>query len=1005
MEFYSGSDKLGESAGVPYSHLWASVPPGTYWLTAIATDDRGAVSVSAPVEIAVAASACATTTTASPADSAESSAALRVYFGQDRSPHPPFGANQVPRPSDTPISKRAAATFLARLPGIAAESFEGFAPGVSPSQITFGTNQVALSGEQSVLEVADPGSTFNGEFAISGTRGLELVGNSGTGFFRLRFSAPQAAFGFFATDIELNGLNVTLFRTDQSTQDLTVPVRLPQGTAGALFYGVIDPVNPFVEVQLSRAGNLEDSFLFDDLILASPAQLVPEFKWPVLSISDPASLTLAGGLVNQAKFPLSLSQPPTNTVTVEYFTLDGTAKEGAGYLKTNGVVQFAPGQTSALIGVKVLPAGIVADGATFAVQLRNPSNALLGRCEATATIRRPANTPPTISAIPAQQTTRNTPIAAILITIGDLETPVERLVVTAQSSESRLVSQDGLVLAGNGSVRTLTLRPALDQLGSCTIILTVADADGESASAFFQVTVVPMANTPPTVRILQPSARTIFQIGEAIRIEAEPADNEGAIAKVEFLAGTSKLAEIIAAPYVFTWSNATEGDYVITAVAVDQEGAAGRSEPVRIAVSDVCGSAAIIATAGDPSVDLLQEYLYELGIRSSAFDRDEITGGDFAVLGLVIWNDAGTSSLTDSDVALFQQLVSAGKPLYFIGENLPGNVAELSAVSRQQWTELVGLSPMTIGNAPARVEIDRENVGVGGVAAVIADGKVGTVADFDYAFSTQGGIQNASEARTVLAGAGMFDVLVAHEFTAEGGSGRRLTQAFRVTGGSDALSLEQRKKLFQNAVWWLLDCRLCSNLNLRPEGTSLPGEVAAGGSVVYTISIETSGGCEALGVSLTSQLPPSLEFQGASAKRGSWSYADHRVTFTLGRLTRDMTGEHVEIIARPAATGTLTNMISLRSLNESGGALEDNQLQIVTEVTGGLRLAIERAGPGEVRIGLSGPAGRSCVLEASANAVDWQPIADLVTGTAGSFVIEPVSRTAAGRIYRARFQP
>ncbi len=53
VEFYQGDTKVGESTGSPYSVTWAHVPPEKYTLTARARDDRGAIRVSAPVEIFV----------------------------------------------------------------------------------------------------------------------------------------------------------------------------------------------------------------------------------------------------------------------------------------------------------------------------------------------------------------------------------------------------------------------------------------------------------------------------------------------------------------------------------------------------------------------------------------------------------------------------------------------------------------------------------------------------------------------------------------------------------------------------------------------------------------------------------------------------------------------------------------------------------------------------------------------------------------------------------------
>ena len=51
VEFYAGGTKLGETNAGPFSVLWSNVTSGTWQLTAAATDNDGATTVSAPVTI------------------------------------------------------------------------------------------------------------------------------------------------------------------------------------------------------------------------------------------------------------------------------------------------------------------------------------------------------------------------------------------------------------------------------------------------------------------------------------------------------------------------------------------------------------------------------------------------------------------------------------------------------------------------------------------------------------------------------------------------------------------------------------------------------------------------------------------------------------------------------------------------------------------------------------------------------------------------------------------
>jgi hypothetical protein len=92
---------------------------------------------------------------------------------------------------------------------------------------------------------------------------------------------------------------------------------------------------------------------------------------------------------------------------------------------------------------------------------------------------------PTITLINDLTTNEDTPTAAIPFTIGDNETPVGSLVVTASSSNQTLVPNANLVLGGSGASRNITITPAANQHGGpVTITLTVSDGTGSATETF-----------------------------------------------------------------------------------------------------------------------------------------------------------------------------------------------------------------------------------------------------------------------------------------------------------------------------------------------------------------------------------------------------------------------------------------------------------------------------------------------------------------------------------------
>ena len=89
---------------------------------------------------------------------------------------------------------------------------------------------------------------------------------------------------------------------------------------------------------------------------------------------------------------------------------------------------------------------------------------------------------------------------------------------------------------------------------------------------------------PPTVSLTSPFNNAQFLAGATIRLTANAADSDGTISKVEFYQGAVKLATDTASPYEYDWANVPAGNYVLTAVATDNQSQATTSSAVNIAV-------------------------------------------------------------------------------------------------------------------------------------------------------------------------------------------------------------------------------------------------------------------------------------------------------------------------------------------------------------------------------------------------------------------------------------
>ena len=86
-----------------------------------------------------------------------------------------------------------------------------------------------------------------------------------------------------------------------------------------------------------------------------------------------------------ATFTVSLNQPSSQTVTVNYATANGTAT-GTDYTSASGTLTFAPGITTQTISVPILNDGDTAALETFFVNLTNAVNAVIADSQGIATI-------------------------------------------------------------------------------------------------------------------------------------------------------------------------------------------------------------------------------------------------------------------------------------------------------------------------------------------------------------------------------------------------------------------------------------------------------------------------------------------------------------------------------------------------------------------------------------------------------------------------------------------
>jgi len=200
---------------------------------------------------------------------------------------------------------------------------------------------------------------------------------------------------------------------------------------------------------------------------------------------------------------------------------------------------------------------------------------------------------PTLAPSADQSTTLGTS-KAITLTIGDADTPVASLVVTASTSNTTLVPSAGLVLTGNTASRTLTITPAAGQSGSATITVTVADGGGLTAQDTFVLTVSNDQTAPAT-----PAAPTVSNDGSSAPVLSGTTE---ALATITIRADGVVVATVTAdATGAWTWtaSGLTAGNHAISVSATDAAGNTSAASPATAIVVTANASGGGSGSGGD----------------------------------------------------------------------------------------------------------------------------------------------------------------------------------------------------------------------------------------------------------------------------------------------------------------------------------------------------------------------------------------------------------------------
>ncbi len=194
-----------------------------------------------------------------------------------------MGIDQYQRQLNHPKSDLAASQFLGGLQWARTETFESFAPGTSaPLDIFFkGSGTTSLSGAGYVNNVPS-GTNGYGRYPVYGNQYWE----TGSSNFSINFSAPVAAFGFYAVDVgDFAGqISLALTMADGTMQQFVVPSMIGAPGGSILYFGLISPDLSFSSIQFSDTASGVDFFGVDNLTVGSQRQIRSGVSGPVAGV-------------------------------------------------------------------------------------------------------------------------------------------------------------------------------------------------------------------------------------------------------------------------------------------------------------------------------------------------------------------------------------------------------------------------------------------------------------------------------------------------------------------------------------------------------------------------------------------------------------------------------------------------------------------------------------------------------------------------------------------------
>ncbi len=366
------------------------------------------------------------------------------------------------------------------------------------SLVTDGGITIGATGAVTSLEIApvpDAGGTAqlfvtvdDGEYlrtttitlTVNPVNDAPVIGTNNTMLITNEDSAVSGSFTLYDVDTPYSRLIVTATSGNQS---LVTNGGITVGATGATTSLDIMPV-------LNANGVLPIHVTVDDGEFSRSTT----FNLTILAVNDPP-------VIAAETATLTTNEDISTATTISLYDVDTpftglivTATSGNHSLVTDGGITI--GVTSAVTSLEIAP--VPDAGGTAQLFVTVDDGEYLRTTTITLTVN-PVNDVPVIGTNNTMLITNEDSAVSAAFTLSDVDTPYNRLIVTATSGNQSLVTNGGITVGATGATTSLDIVPVLNANGVLPIHVTVDDGEF-SRSTTFNLTILAV-NDPPHISL------------------------------------------------------------------------------------------------------------------------------------------------------------------------------------------------------------------------------------------------------------------------------------------------------------------------------------------------------------------------------------------------------------------------------------------------------------------------------------------------------------------------